>query len=45
MEKQTLIGFDPKKFIELLMKLDSRAKGCEVTVDVKECKDNKKQTA
>ncbi len=30
-----LIGFDPVKFIELLLKLDSRAKGYEVEVEIK----------
>ena len=34
-----LIGFDPVKFIELLLKLDGRAKGYEVEVDVHERKD------
>ena len=34
-----LIGFDPVKFIELLLKLDSRAKGYEVEVEVRERKD------
>ena len=34
-----LIGFDPVKFIELLLKLDGRAKGHEVEVEVRERKD------
>lgn len=38
-----LIGFDPVKFIELLLKLDSRAKGYEVEVDVHERKDKKEE--
>lgn len=40
MEKQEtgLVGFDPVKFIELLLKLDGRAKGHEVEVEVRECK-------
>lgn len=41
MEKQEtgLVGFDPVKFIEILLKLDARAKGHEVEVDVHERKD------
>lgn len=40
MEKQEtgLVGFDPVKFIELLLKLDGRAKGHEVEVEVRERK-------
>lgn len=34
-----LIGFDPVKFIELLLKLDGRAKGHEVEVEVQDKKE------
>jgi hypothetical protein len=40
-----LIGFDPVKFIELLLKLDSRAKGHEVSVEVTKRKKKEAQTA
>ena len=40
-----LIGFDPVKFIELLLKLDSRAKGYEVKVEVTKRKKKEAQTA
>lgn len=39
METPTLINFDPKKFIELLLKLDGRAKGHEVEVEVQDKKE------
>lgn len=39
MDNQALVNFDPKKFIELLLKLDARAKGHEVEVEVRERKD------
>lgn len=41
MEKQEtgLVGFDPVKFIELLLKLDGRAKGHEVEVEVQDKKE------
>ena len=35
MENKNLIGFDPVKFIELLLKLDGRAKGFQVEVSVR----------
>lgn len=38
-----LIGFDPVKFIELLLKLDSRAKGYEVTVEVRKKEDSERR--
>ena len=38
-----LIGFDPVKAIELLLKLDSRAKGYEVTVEVRKKEDKERR--
>ena len=40
-----LIGFDPVKFIELLLKLDGRAKGHEVSVEVTKRKKKEVQSA
>lgn len=47
MQKQdpTLIGFDPVKFIELLLKLDGRAKGHEVEVEVRKCENKERREA
>ncbi len=40
-----LIGFDPVKFIELLLKLDGRAKGHEVSVEVRKCENKERRQA
>ncbi len=40
-----LIGFDPVKFIELLLKLDGRAKGHEVKVEVRKCENKERRQA
>ena len=45
MEQQALINFAPKKFIEMLLKLDGRAKGYEVKVEVTKRKKKEAQTA
>jgi len=45
MEQQALINFAPKKFIEMLLKLDGRAKGYEVKVEVTKRKKKEVQTA
>ena len=41
-QDETLIGFNPVKFIELLLKLDGRAKGCQVEVEVRKRKEDVK---
>ena len=40
-----LIGFDPVKFIELLLKLDGRAKVHEVSVEVRKCENKERRQA
>ena len=42
-QDETLIGFSPVKFIELLLKLDGRAKGCQVEVEVRKRKEDVKR--
>lgn len=41
-QDEALIGFNPVKFIELLLKLDSRAKGYQVEVEVRKRKEDVK---
>lgn len=38
-QNNALIGFNPVKFIEMLLKLDGRAKGHEVEVEVRKRED------
>lgn len=43
--KKKIIGFKPEKFIELLLKLDGRAKGQKVEVEVRKRDDRQVATA
>ncbi len=43
--KKNIIGFQPVKFIELLLKLDGRAKGQKVEVEVRKKEDRQVATA
>ena len=47
MEKQEtgLVGFDPVKFIEMLLKLDGRAKGQTVEVEVRKRDEDERRKA
>lgn len=40
-----LIGFKPEAFIEMLLKLDGRAKGHEVEVEVRKCEGKERRQA
>ncbi|WP_156945474.1 hypothetical protein [Anaerovibrio sp. RM50] len=43
--KKKIIGFKPEKFIELLLKLDGRAKGQKVEVEVRKKNEGQVATA
>lgn len=43
--KKSIIGFKPEKFIKLLLKLDGRAKGQKVEVEVRKKNEGQVATA